>query len=77
MDAALRADFYAGLVDRLAEHRLRIPADGITLGDDWGYQRGVILGAERWRRFIKPSLARVHADVHVRPPARRRQKVGQ
>ena len=72
MDAALRPDFYAELVGRLAEHQLeiiehllQIPADGIMFGDDWGYQRGVILGAERWRRFIKPHQARLYARVHA------------
>jgi uroporphyrinogen decarboxylase len=71
MDAALRPDFYAELVGLLAEHQMeiiehliQIPADGIMFGDDWGYQRGVILGAERWRRFLKPHLARMYARVH-------------
>jgi hypothetical protein len=69
MDAALRPAFCAALVGRVAEHQmeivehlLRIPAARILFGDDWGYQWGVILGAERWRRFIKPPPARVHAD---------------
>jgi uroporphyrinogen decarboxylase len=32
--------------------------------DDWGYQRGVLLGPERWRRVLKPRLARFYARVH-------------
>ena len=48
----------------IIEHLLQIPVDGIMFGDDWGYQRGVILGARRWRQFLKPHLARMYARVH-------------
>jgi uroporphyrinogen decarboxylase len=70
-DAALRPRFYDALVARVADHQMAIierlldlPVDGIMFGDDWGYQRGVLLGPERWRRFLKPRLARMYARVH-------------
>ena len=70
MDAAIRPDFYDELVERVAEHQIEIlgrllglPVDGIMFSDDWGYQRGVLLGPERWRRFLKPRLARMYARV--------------
>jgi uroporphyrinogen decarboxylase len=72
MDAAAEPDFYDELVERIAEHQLAIierllelPVDGILFSDDWGYQRGILLGPERWRRFIKPRLARMYARVHA------------
>ena len=70
-DAAGEPDFYAELVARLADHHLAIveelvdlPVDGFYFSDDWGYQRGVTLGPERWRRFIKPHWKRIYARVH-------------
>jgi uroporphyrinogen decarboxylase len=71
VDSAAHEDFYLELVDRVAEHQMSIverllefPVDGIMFGDDWGYQRGVLLGAERWRRLLKPYYARMYARVH-------------
>ncbi len=71
MDAAAEPDFYDELVGRIHEHQMQIlavlmdlPIDGIRFSDDWGYQRGVLLGDERWRRFIKPRLAEQYALVH-------------
>jgi len=70
-DSAANPDFYDELVERIAVHQLEIierllelPVDGIMFSDDWGYQRGVLLGPERWRRFIKPRLARQYELVH-------------
>ena len=72
MDAATEPDFYAEVLDRLTDLFLAfvhvwadVPADAIMFGDDWGYQRGVILGPERWRTFIKPRWARIYEAVHA------------
>jgi uroporphyrinogen decarboxylase len=43
---------YFRLIDQIAQH----PFDGIRFADDWGYQRGVTIGAKRWRELIKPYL---------------------
>jgi uroporphyrinogen decarboxylase len=71
MDVAGDPDFYDELVERVAAHQLQIverllelPADGIWFSDDWGYQGGVLIGPERWRRFLKPRLAAMYARVH-------------
>ena len=71
MDAAGDPDFYDELIERIAEHQLSIverlvqlPVDGIMFSDDWGYQQGVLLGPERWRRFLKPRLARLYTCAH-------------
>ena len=71
MDAVAEPDFYQELVQQVTDHQLAIverllelPVDGIMFSDDWGYQQGVLLGPERWRRFLKPHLARLYARVH-------------
>lgn len=70
-DCILEEDFYDELVERLAEHQLammerilELPVDGIMFSDDWGYQKGVLIGAARWRKFLKPRLARMYQRVH-------------
>ena len=71
MDCAAEEDFYAELLDRMTDLCLAlvaecadIPADAIMMGDDWGNQRGVMIGPERWRKFFKPPYARIFKAVH-------------
>lgn len=47
------------------EYTADLPIDGILFGDDWGMQRGVIIGAKRWRQFLKPRWAKIYAAVHA------------
>ena len=56
-------DFVHELLDKILEHNLKVidifneyPFDGIYFGDDWGQQRGMIMGAPFWRTFIKPRM---------------------
>jgi len=72
MDCASEEDFYAELLDRMTDLCLAlvaecadVPADAIMMGDDWGNQRGVMIGPERWRKFFKPRYARIFAAVHA------------
>jgi uroporphyrinogen decarboxylase len=72
MDCIAEEDFYAELLDRMTELTLalvnacaEIPADALMMGDDWGDQRGVLIGPERWRRFYKPRYARIFKAVHA------------
>jgi uroporphyrinogen decarboxylase len=62
---AMLADkpFVNGLLDRILAFNLRIiekacsyPIDGMRFGDDWGQQRGLLMGPELWREFIKPRI---------------------
>lgn len=71
IDAVAHPDFYNELIDKLLYHQLQIlerlldlPVDGILFSDDWGYQRGLLMGAKRWRRFLKPRVARLYARAH-------------
>jgi uroporphyrinogen decarboxylase len=48
-------DFNLELIDQACQH----PIDGVRFGDDWGAQRGMIMGPHLWRRLIKPRFARM------------------
>jgi uroporphyrinogen decarboxylase len=72
LDSIQNESFYEELLDRILEMQLKfldklleLPVDGVYLGDDWGDQRGVILGPDRWRRFIKPRAAKLYDRVHA------------
>jgi uroporphyrinogen decarboxylase len=39
--------------------------DAVYFGDDWGQQRGLQMGAAKWREFIKPQLKRMYDVVHA------------
>jgi len=72
MDALTAPDFYEELLDKLTdlyltfvEYTVALPIDGILFGDDWGDQRGVSLGPERWRKFIKPRWTKIYKAVHA------------
>lgn len=71
MDTVLNPSFHEELIERLTVHQMEIverllelPVDGILFADDWGYQQGVLIGAERWRKLFKPRLARLYQRVH-------------
>jgi uroporphyrinogen decarboxylase len=53
-------NLYLELVDITCQ----LPVDGILFGDDWGEQRGIILGPRRWRQLLKPRWAKIYDRVH-------------
>jgi len=64
---AAEPEFTHALLDRICEFNLRLidmmldyPFDGIFFGDDWGQQKGLIMGAPMWREFIKPRQAKMY-----------------
>jgi len=70
-DMIIDEDFYVELVSKITDIYVGmvracedVPADAFLLGDDWGDQRGIIFGAERWRRLIKPAWEKVYAEIH-------------
>lgn len=52
-------DYFCHLIDIALEYDF----DGIYFGDDWGQQKGLIMGPGHWRHFIKPRMARMYAKV--------------
>ena len=72
MDCLVEPGFFAEVLDRLTDlylvqtERCRaFPVDAIMFGDDWGEQRGVMIGPERWREFFKPRYAEIYEAVHA------------
>lgn len=70
-DAIEHPDFFDEALEKVmnlylafVDYTCELPIDGILFGDDWGDQRGVIIGPQRWRRFLKPHWARVYERVH-------------
>jgi uroporphyrinogen decarboxylase len=72
VDCILNTAFYEELLDRILEMHLatidrmcEFPIDAVFLGDDWGDQRGVIFGPERWRRLFKPRVRKLYDRIHA------------
>ncbi len=72
MDSVAEPDFFAELLRRLTDLYLAqvaqcadIPGDAIMFGDDWGDQRGVMIGPDRWREALKPHYAQIYEAVHA------------
>jgi uroporphyrinogen decarboxylase len=72
---AMAADppFADALFDRILEchmavtrRALEFPIDGVRFGDDWGQQRGLIMGPVLWRRYIKPRIRQLYGLVKAR-----------
>ena len=62
--------FLHGLLDLICERNLKIikialeyDIDGFHFGDDWGQQKGMIMGPVLWREFIKPRLQKMYAPI--------------
>lgn len=67
MDFCLHPQFAHELFERLMQLHLDLiervadlPIDGIRFGDDFGGQRGLIMGTRAWREFLKPRLERMY-----------------
>lgn len=52
-------DFNCKIIDIYNEYSF----DAILFGDDWGQQKGLIMGSKLWRQFIKPRVARMYDKV--------------
>lgn len=44
---------------------LKYPVDAVLFGDDWGQQKGLIMGPRHWRHFIRPCLEAMYSKVHA------------
>jgi len=62
--------FVHGLLDRILEYNLGIiehtcslDIDIFRFGDDYGQQRGLIMGAELFREFLKPRIKQMYQAV--------------
>lgn len=60
-------EFTHALLDRIRDFDLQVldilsdyPLDAVYFGDDWGQQKGLIMGPILWRTFIKPRMAALY-----------------
>jgi uroporphyrinogen decarboxylase len=69
---AMAADpgFLNELLDRILDYNIAVvrraltyDIDGMRFGDDWGQQRGLIMGPRLWRQFVKPRIAKLYGIV--------------
>lgn len=58
------------LYDDICDYNLKVidialeyDIDGFYFGDDWGQQKGLIMGPGHWRTFIKPRMKRMYDRV--------------
>lgn len=70
MDFILNPDFANELLDKITEYNIKVmdivfeyPLDSIFFGDDWGQQKGLIMGPKIWRKFLKPRLAKMYSKA--------------
>ncbi len=73
MDMACEPAFCEELFEKIADWDMAIlqklcdaPVDGVGFTDDYGTQRGLIMGPDYWRKYIKPHMARLFAYVKSR-----------
>ncbi len=62
--------FVRELLDAIADYNIaqvreavRYDIDAVYFGDDWGQQRGLLMGPVIWRAFIRPVLAKMYGAV--------------
>jgi uroporphyrinogen decarboxylase len=70
MDFCLNPGFVHELMEAITAYNLeqidealKYDIDGIELGDDWGQQRGLIMGYDMWKEFIYPYLKRTYKFI--------------
>jgi len=73
MDFLINPGFVHELMGAITEYNIAqiekaftYDIDGIELGDDWGQQRGLIMGYESWKEFIYPYLKRTYKAIKDR-----------
>lgn len=71
MDMLTEPERVQQLLEQICEYNLKImeiafeyPLDGFHFGDDWGQQRGLIMGPALWRKFIRPQMQTLYARAH-------------
>jgi uroporphyrinogen decarboxylase len=71
MDFMIHPDFVHELFSAIADYNIaqlkeamKYDIDAVYFGDDWGQQRGLIMGYDTWKEFIYPQLKRMYDAVH-------------
>ncbi len=68
MDFYLNPDFVRELLGKIADWNIKVMKKAVTydidcihFGDDWGQQKGLIMGYPLWKEFLYPELKRMYA----------------
>jgi len=72
-DMLQEPEFTHELFSRIVEYNLKVvdivaeyPIDCIFFGDDWGQQKGLIMGLPMWKKYIRPCLEKMYAHVKAK-----------
>jgi uroporphyrinogen decarboxylase len=72
MDFLVNPDFVHELFSAITDYNIaqlneamKYDIDAVYFGDDWGQQRGLIMGYDTWKEFIYPQLKRMYDAVHA------------
>lgn len=67
LDMVEAPEFVDDLLDAICDYNVALvnqavayDIDEVHFGDDWGSQRGLLMGPKLWERFLKPRLARMY-----------------
>ena len=70
MDMCLNEEFTETLFAGILEHHMELldcildrNFDAVYIGDDWGQQKGSIMGPNLWRKFIKPGMTKMFEKI--------------
>lgn len=70
VDFLLEPKFVMQLLDEITDYVLEViriackfDIDAVMFGDDYGQQRGLIMGPIHWRRYLKPLLQRLFNEA--------------
>ncbi|MBX7254856.1 MAG: uroporphyrinogen decarboxylase family protein [Candidatus Hydrogenedentes bacterium] len=70
MGMVAQPEFVHALLDRILEFNLAVidrackyAIDAMYFGDDWGSQRGLLMGRDLWRKFILPRARCMYSHV--------------
>ena len=70
MDFVIHREFVDELLDKLMQLQLdaldkilHLPFDCVRFGDDFGAQKGLIMGTGYWRELLKPRLAKMYGKA--------------
>lgn len=70
MDFYLNPEFAHQLLDAICDYNiaqideaLKYDIDAVYFGDDWGQQKGLIMGYDLWKEFLYPRIQRMYKRV--------------
>jgi len=71
LDMVANPEFLHKFLDTICDWTLELmngmceyPFDAVYYGDDWGSQRGLIMGPRLWREFLLPRVKRLYTAAH-------------